>query len=124
TNTVNEEFASLEGKETIHVMSELLEDFKTYKEAFGETFNIACPNPDMKIVLPNGEKIPEKGLGNVLAVATLINDIDVIGGNGGNIGYQIISHPMHGKYAQTIKIDPGEAFAINKVSNKRRIRVA
>jgi hypothetical protein len=58
-----------------------------------------------------------------LAVATLINDIDVIGSNGGNIGYKIISIPL-GSYARTIKIDPGEMFAVNTVSKSKRFRVA
>jgi hypothetical protein len=70
------------------------------------------------------EKLQERGLGKILAVATLINDIDAICENGENIGYQIISDPTQRKYVQTIKIDPGEAFSINKVSDKRKIRVA
>ena len=75
-------------------------------------------------MLPNGERIKERGLGKILAVASLINDIDVIGTTGGNIGFQIISHPTEGVYAQTIKIDTEEAFAKNEVSNSRKIRVA
>ena len=119
TNVID--FEGVEGKESVHVMSELLDDFTTYKEAFGEGFKLSRK---MEIVLPNGERIPERGLGKILAVATLINDIDVIGRSGSNIGYQIKSYSHEGKYAQTIKIDPGEAFAINEVSGKTKIRVA
>jgi len=122
TNVV--EFSDVEGKNSIHTMSELREGFKTYKEAFRNTFYIANPNPNQQIILPKGERIPERGLGKVLAVATLINDIDVIGANGGNIGFQIVSHSTEGRYAQTIKIDPGEAFAINDVSHAKKIRAA
>ena len=119
-----EEFPNLEGKESIHVMSELMEGFITYQEAFGKNFKVINPNPNQEIILPDGTRLPERGLGNILAVAMLINDIDVIGASGGNIGYQIISHPLEEKYAQTIKIDPGEAFANNEVSGERKIRVA
>jgi hypothetical protein len=37
-----------------------------------------------KKIKPN---IPEKGLGHILAVACLIDDVDVIGSVGSNIGY-------------------------------------
>lgn len=33
------------------------------------------------------EDVYEKGLGHILAVACLIDDVDVIGGTGANIGY-------------------------------------
>lgn len=122
TNVV--EVPGVEGKESMHVMSELFENFRTYKEAFGENFKLSSPNPNQEIVLADGTRIPERGLGNILAVATLINDIDVLGSGGGNIGFQIISHPIEGAYAQSIKIDPGEAFAMNDASGNRKIRVA
>lgn len=122
------EMTHLEGVESVHTMSELIEGFRTYEEACGESFSILKPNPDKKLFLKNGEKIPEKGLGKVLAVAVLINDIDVIGEKGRNIGFQIIDDPMNGKYARTIKIDAGEAFSDHSVTyhtkDSKPIRVA
>jgi hypothetical protein len=47
-------------------------------------------------------------------VACLIDDIDVIGGSGGNIGYIIKKDEFENEYAMTIKIDPGFAFTFDE----------
>ncbi len=57
--------------------------------------------------------IVEAGLGRVLAVAQWLNDIDVIGGSGKNIGYRLRQHPnseVGALLVETCKIDPGYAF--------------
>ena len=65
-------------------------------------------------------------MGQILAVAFLINDIDVIGGSGANMGFKVMKDAEGNEYAQTVKIDPGYAFDQKKGdSNKKRsIRVA
>jgi hypothetical protein len=63
TNVI--EFPDLQGKETIHVMNELLEGFKTYKETFGDRFKISNPNPNKEIILIDGKRIQERGLGKI-----------------------------------------------------------
>ena len=67
------------------------------------------PNPNGTIHLSDGTVLPEQGLGTILAVAVFINDADVIG-NGNNIGYLILTRENGDRYAQSTKIDPGEAF--------------
>ncbi len=57
--------------------------------------------------------VVEAGLGRVLAVAQWLNDIDVIGGSGKNIGYRLRQHPnseVGALLVETCKIDPGYAF--------------
>lgn len=54
--------------------------------------------------------VPERGLGHILAVAHFIQDIDVIGGSGDNIGYKLSVTADGLLYAHSCKIDPGEAF--------------
>ncbi len=57
--------------------------------------------------------VVEAGLGRVLAVAQWLNDIDVIGGSGKNIGYRLRQHPnseIGALLVETCKIDPGYAF--------------
>ena len=115
--------------ERVHVMSELIPEFKTYREFCGEKEFIPCtPNPNQQLISKDGERIlPERGLGQILAVAFLINDVDVIGGSGANIGFKVMKDAKGNEYAQTIKIDPGYAFDQKKgdLSNRKRtIRVA
>ena len=124
TNTIPR-FAKLE---VVHTMSELIPGFKTYQNYCGKKFLSSSPNPNRQIRREDDqESLPERGLGQILAVAVLINDIDVIGGSGGNIGFQVMEEADVSKYAQTIKIDPGEAFTPSEttsIEEKRTIRVA
>ena len=123
TNAIPE----LENIELVHTMSELIPGFKTYQDFCGKQFIPTAPNPKQQIKSADGSEIfPERGLGQILAVAVLINDIDVIGGSGGNIGFRVLEDADGSKYAKTIKIDPGEAFYTerNLSSEKERaIRV-
>jgi len=58
----------------------------------------------------DGRALPERGLGQILAISDWINDIDVIGGSGGNVGYQLRMDADGRLYAHSCKIDPGYAF--------------
>ena len=88
TNTIPK-YASIE---VVHTMSELIPGFKTYQDFCGKKkFTPADPNPNQQIKsVDEKEVLSERGLGQILAVAVLINDVDVIGGSGGNIGFQVI----------------------------------
>ena len=122
----NTGFPKYENAELVHTMVELIPGFKTYKDFCGQRFTPSCPNPNRQLVSADGKEVlPERGLGQILAVAVLINDIDVIGGTGGNIGFQTMVDTDGSKYARTIKIDPGEAFNKDEsLGSERAIRVA
>ena len=99
-----------ERSHTNYILSKMVEGF----EVFG-----AIPDfiGQEKFIHKGNEVI---GVGNMLAVAALINDVDVIGGSGGNYGFKVAD----GK-ALCIKIDPGEAFNTStKPVDSRCIRVA
>ena len=71
-------------------------------------------------------KFLEQGLGQILAVAAFINDIEVIGNSGANIGFRIMKDLKGNEYAQTIKIDPNCEFDLIKSNfskERRTIRV-
>ena len=59
----------------------------------------------------DGQLILERGLGKILAIAQWLNDNDVIGGSGGNIGYEFQTDLKGVLYVRTCKIDTGEAFS-------------
>lgn len=58
----------------------------------------------------NGQLVPEQGLGHILAVAHFIQDTDVIGRDGANIGYKIRLMSKEHLYARSCKIDSNPAF--------------
>lgn len=130
----NTGLAEYEKDVSVHIMSELIPDLKTIGSAHDQLLNpfranFPNPNREITVKIEDGTKrnVPERGLGHILAVARLINDIDVIGASGGNVGY-LIEKDIEGKeYARSLKIDPGEAFSQledEKMSEKRTIRVA
>ncbi|MGZ6330528.1 MAG: NACHT domain-containing protein, partial [Parachlamydiaceae bacterium] len=58
--------------------------------------------------VPLYEELPLIGLLEILAVARLMHDIDVLG-HGNNVGF-VIEETPHGRIAKAVKIDPGLAF--------------
>ena len=56
--------------------------------------------------------LPVTGVGNIIAVALLVNDTDCLGNTGSNVGFTVIRDPDTNKpvEARAIKIDPGLAF--------------
>jgi tetratricopeptide (TPR) repeat protein len=89
--------------------------------------------PSNKVYLPGSEKeVNLYGLMAVLAAATSLSDIDVLGGSGANCGMVVIKD-KNGVIIGThvVKIDPGEAFRFegrveyeNLFIDKRDIRYA
>ncbi len=89
-----------------HLLSRWVDRFNCYGEQNLPPFTAQTTIFHLKI---EEQKIPEQGLGHILAIAHFINDIDVIGGSGKNIGYKLIS--VSGELrALSCKIDPGYAF--------------
>jgi WD40 repeat protein len=109
----------------IHVMSRWMADFSTYEKGCRGSFFQADEEHHV-LVLADGRRVRERGLGHVLAVASFINDVDVMGGAGGNIGFQIVPDTDGAVYAKTIKIDSGEAFNTDVVlaQDRRVLRIA
>ena len=109
--------------QSVHTMSELIEEFETYRSFCGKKFKPTVPNLHRRLTSEDeSEVFPERGLGQILAVAALVNDIDVIGGSGANIGFQTVEGEEGKKYAKTIKIDPGEAFSTYDKPEERKRR--
>ena len=80
--------------------------FMGYIEKYGR--------PAEQVIDPTGHAIPLYGVMAVLAAATSIGDIDVLGGSGANCGL-IFLRSLEGKVngALVIKIDPGYVFSYN-----------
>lgn len=118
----------------VHVMSEFIADFKTLDKALsdqdpGSEFQKRMTEFFRKKTLfskKHNKELPERGLGHILAVAALINDFDVIGKQGENVGFQINTDSEGRKYYEMIKIDPGEAFDDDPEISKhpRKIKIA
>mgnify|MGYP000950704294 FL=1 len=108
----------IENTEVVHTMIERLPDLLIYKGQTKEKLDITNPNPDGEVLLKNGKKVPEQGLGQILAVATFINEKEPLGLRGENIGF-ILGEV----YAKTYKIRFGDAFEEEKNEKPRTIRV-
>ena len=90
-----------------HMVSQLIKDFYAFGGNKNPQFTPAKPlESDQKISGSQAffEKI--SGVGTILAVALWLNDIDVIGGSGSNIGWI-----RQERNAIAVKIDAGEAFS-------------
>lgn len=98
-----------------HLLSRWLGRFTPYGEANSPTALQKRweqgGNVRQSILYIDERQIPERGLGKVLAVALWLNDNDVMGGSGGNIGYEFQTDLNGRLYARTCKIDTGESFA-------------
>ncbi len=91
----------------------ILPDHKTVVSFWEYVKEIKAPP---KYIMHNGTKIPLLGLMEVLAVARIINDIDVAGGTFNNIGYIIEYLDNQEMVARVVKIDPGFGFNANHAS--------
>lgn len=106
-----------------HLMSRWLERFNPYGKLthFNQETGIQ-PYFSLEVLPPQAAAqqafdysvlpitLPEQGLGHILAVAHFIRDIDVIGGEGGNVGYYLRLSFSGELVAESCKIDPGYSF--------------
>lgn len=85
---------------TFYLLSKIVPNFHLFGAIpeFTDPDRLILTNPDL------GE-LECLLFGHVAAVACFLNDVDFIGGSGGNIGYQV----QNGK-AVCVNIDPGHAF--------------
>ena len=90
----------------VHVMSRFVEGFQALGDSFLERYKENEPQ-NSSLHVGGKPKYPLRGLGRVMAVAILLLDYDCIGNSGGNMGY-VLNHDE--KYAEIVKIDPGEAL--------------
>ena len=98
----------LEGTHAWHVMSRWLDRFDSY--GYLPTFSGGDIHELSVMIEGQTRKLPERGLGQYLAVAHWLNDIDVMSPSGDNVGYQLQLDENGQLYAQSCKIDPGYAF--------------
>ena len=117
---INSSFLILENEKTsasMHILTEIIPDFQTYKKACGSRFSLTKAQFNEGVQLKTGEKMPERGLGVILAIAVFINDKNVIGAHGSNIGF--VKKQEKGEvYAQSVKIDPYEPFEFEEEVEK------
>lgn len=95
----------------IHLMCEWITDLHMFDEILIESLQSASISVDLVITDAAGCRLLVKGMGVVLAVALLLNDIDCLGGRFKNVGYVIEADPTNKtRIARVVKIDPGFAF--------------
>jgi len=111
-NPINCAFPHMENNKaytSVHIMTEIIPEFESYKKACGKKLKLTGMNTDDWIQLKTKETLKEKGLGAILAVGLFINDKNTIGRNGCNVGF--IKKSNAGKGAvQSVKVDPFEPF--------------
>ena len=76
--------------------------------------------PELIIDPETKKEIELKGIMGVLAAATSIADVDVLGGSGKNTGF-ILERDKDKKVirARVVKIDPGEAFSYERIKKSK-----
>jgi WD40 repeat protein len=94
----------LKRKKATHVLSRWIDRFNCYP--YCPSFTKGQEHFLLKV---KNQELKEKGLGHILAVAHFINDVDVIGGSGKNVGYRFSFDGSELKLISS-KIDPGYAF--------------
>lgn len=105
--------------EGIYVMSKFIENYQDLAELtncvideqsldFEECLNLGRVPEYVGI---EGEKVPLKGLMEILAISRLLADTDVLGGSAKNAGF-LIERNANGepKSVRAVKVDPGYAF--------------
>lgn len=108
-----------------HVMCEIIPQVVSYNKGCGSKLNIQCPNKGGELILEDGKSVKERELGKILAVALFINDVNVIGIDGNNIGFRIEEAKDGTKYANTVKLGPFELLDESYEEMKeQRIQVA
>ncbi len=94
----------------IHVMSEWIEGFAPFNAGLIEQLRQPMP-PEELMLTVDARVLPVQGVGQILAVALLVNDRDCLHARGVNVGYTVLKNEGNVPVAlQAIKIDPGEAF--------------
>ena len=108
----------LENIQCPHIMTEKIENLTPYHPQSKSNFNGQIS------VSSDGTVLPERGLGSILAVGALINDIDIIGEDGKNLGFQKVNENNGSSYVRAFKVGFGQAFN-NKfgLEKYRNIRV-
>lgn len=72
-------------------MSEWIDGFSTFGPFLVQ--QLACavwPPADALLVCVGPSVLPVQGLGEILAVAVLISDVDCVGGTAANVGYTVV----------------------------------
>ena len=93
-----------------YLLSRWLDRFITYGKLNNPCVIKTHTNASQFTLIIKNQIIPERGLGKILAIAQWIKDNDVMGGSGGNIGYEFQVDKQGELYAHSCKIDTGEAF--------------
>ena len=105
-----QKFASIAGNPKIpkiFIMSRVLEGFRVLGKNFLSAYK-QNGSENSYFFRVEGEKVPLRGYGRVIVVSILVHDYDCVGNSGGNMGYIFRSES---KYAEIVKIDPGEALS-------------
>jgi hypothetical protein len=113
--------------EGVYVMSKYVENYQDLAELNhcimgDESFNFKQCLEQKKLpefVKVEGKNVPLKGLMELLAIARLLGDTDVLGGSGKNAGF-LIERDAQGipTAVRVVKIDPGYAFNFRGVENQ------
>ena len=96
-----------QGKACVYLLSESHPELISYKAFCDGNFDIFQLNKGRELVSADGRKLPERGLGTILAVAMLLGDTNAIGTNCENTGLFILRDPDDQEYARTVKLHPG-----------------
>lgn len=97
--------------EPMHLMTEWIEHFSPFQAHLIEGLR---HHPELPVFLyhtPDGV-LEVRGLGQILAVALWLNDIDCLGNAGANVGFTVMHNEDNVPIAlQSIKIDPQYSFS-------------
>ena len=108
----------------MHYMSRYVDEFQHLDKDFVEHYLAnakRCGNEYVKIQTREGEMLPLRGLGSMLAAADFVYDLDCLGDSCGNAGYVIRDDAATGeRYAQLVKIDAGYAFSYSDLRTDQR----
>ncbi len=107
--------------ELVYFMSKEVSNYNTFentevvdpennKNISIQRYIVKFKRPPETIIHEEHGEIPLIGLMEVLAIARIINDIDVLGSMLSNIGYVLEKLPGKGIVAKIVKIDPGYGF--------------
>ena len=96
----------------LHVIAEWIDGFHSFSAELLRQLMATSPPVNLTVQLPGrGPLVPVVGIGEILAVALLVNDIDCLGNSCGNVGFTVVRNDDNvPSYAKAIKIDPGFAF--------------
>lgn len=110
---INTGIPQQERNEQCHIMSEVVDGVKSYRTGCGKNLKKSMEKIGGEIILDNGDRIKEKGLGKILALGLFINDSNVIGADWRNIGFRIEREGNGSQYARSYKINNFDAFKMD-----------